>query len=351
MLTLAELVRMSQDHQDSHETFCLWVQIEQLKSAQTQSNKPYYDLDLVDSTQKAKIKIWSDTQAFDYCSDSFSGDVCELEGSFFINQWGLNVSRPSMRRLGKDERRFFFAGSPERVKKNEEDWTFLVETFSDLKEKRLRAVTTLCLGSYEAKWRRAAAARSYHHARRGGLLEHTSQMLRCAKAIAPLYDEVMPDLLYAGVLFHDVGKLWENDYGEEGFVLRPTRTGELIGHIAIGIEAVNRLWREAAEAEPDLFQNASPSSVLLRDHLLHLIACHHGEHAFGAPVTPRTPEGWILHYIDNMDARVEMLRGAYLEKPEVVEGLYEARRPLSGLLAKPLGSYIPVPETSQVVEE
>ncbi|MDD5262341.1 MAG: HD domain-containing protein [Methylacidiphilales bacterium] len=318
----------------------IWIQIEHARLGRTQNDKPFYDLEVVDGQGKARFKIWSETEAFAVCRDLKEGDSCELSGRFFVNAYGLNVNRPALRHLTDAEMELFLAGSPEVLKQNQENWNYLLGIVSGLKDSRLKEVASLALESNEKKWRRAAAARNYHHARRGGLLEHTSQMLRCAVALAPLYPEVTPDLLYCGVLFHDVGKLWENDYPEKGFVSKPNRTGELIGHISIGIEVVNKYWNQAKEQHPELFGEAvSPPSDVLRDHLLHLIASHHGSREFGSPVTPRTPEGWLLHHIDNLDAKIEMLRCAYAGKEQVVPGLFEIRRPLEGLSALPLSQY------------
>ncbi|MDR1145588.1 MAG: HD domain-containing protein [Verrucomicrobiales bacterium] len=335
MLTLAELSQQATISGGGELDENIWVQIETLRQGRTQNDKPFFDLEVVDANGRAKFKIWSDAPAYDKCRDLQSGDFCELSGRFFINSFGLNVSRPALRSLGDGEIESFLQGSPAAAKLNQENWDFTVGVCTALKEPRLRAVSLLALKSLEKKWRRAAAARTYHHARRGGLLEHTSQMLRGAVALAPLYPEVCPDLLCCGVLFHDAGKLWENDYPERGFVSKPSRRGELLGHITMGVEIVNRFWHEAKAADGELFANAAESE-LVRDHLLHLIASHHGEMEFGSPVTPRTPEAWLLHYIDNIDAKLEMLRRTYAEKSEVVPGLFERRPPLAGMMAAPL---------------
>src|SRR5919108_323123 len=100
------------------------------------------------------------------------------------------------------------------------------------------------LKEWGERFRRTAAARNYHHARPGGLVEHTAQMMRVAKEIAPLYPQLNVDLLLAGILFHDSGKLWENALPESGFVMNYDELGELIGHISIGLELVNSLWRK-----------------------------------------------------------------------------------------------------------
>jgi 3'-5' exoribonuclease len=314
----------------------LHAQIVEARRALTQSQKPYFDLSLADSTGTVKIKIWNNTDAFAFLQETRAGSFVELDGIFSRNQYGVNVEAPSLRLLTQDEQEALLAGSETRRARLAGDWDLIRTTVTEMTEPRLRIVGNLALDKFEAKWKRAAAARSFHHARRGGLLEHTSQMLRSARALAPLYPEVFPDLLFCGVIFHDIGKLWENDYQGDSFVSVPSRLGELMGHISIGIEVLNKLWHEAAEQNPGTFAVTEPPSDLIREHLIHLIASHHGQREFGAPVTPRTPEAHLLHYIDNLDAKMEMQRMAYLAAQEPVPGLFEARRPLEGLMAAPL---------------
>ncbi|MDR1192360.1 MAG: HD domain-containing protein [Verrucomicrobiales bacterium] len=340
MLTLTELSRQAGANGGAELDETVWAQIETLRQGRTQNDKPFFDLEIVDADGRAKFKIWSDSSAFDQCHDLQAGDFCELSGRFFVNNFGLNVSRPTLRTLADDEVEIFLQGSPAVAKLNQDNWDYMVSVFTTLQEPRLREVSLAALKSLEKKWRRAAAARTYHHARRGGLLEHTSQMLRLAVAVAPLYPEVCPDLLYCGVLFHDAGKMWENNYPKRGFVSKPNRRGELLGHISLGIEITNKYWNQTKEANSELFANTAESE-LVRDHLLHLIAAHHGTREFGSPVTPRTPEAWLLHHIDNIDAKMEMLRRVYVEKDEVAPGLYDRRPPLEGLTAAPLSWNLP----------
>jgi 3'-5' exoribonuclease len=146
------------------------------------------------------------------------------------------------------------------------------------------------------------------------------------------------DLVMAGILFHDCGKLWELDYPAQGFASPMTTMGELLGHISIGIELVNKLWR-GLEASPEFTEPAEPPRETVREHLLHLIASHHGLKEYGAPVTPRTPEAWMLHHIDNIDAHLEMLAQTYAEKAQMAPGIYEYRRPLEGRAVAPLGKW------------
>jgi 3'-5' exoribonuclease len=192
------------------------------------------------------------------------------------------------------------------------------------------------------RFRRTAAAKRNHHARRGGLVEHVAQMMRSAAALAPVYQELNRDLLLTGVLFHDSGKLWENSYPEHGFAQTLGLHGEMMGHIPLGIELVNKLWRDLMES-PDAatWAGLQPAAEDVRLHLLHLIGSHHGEHQFGSPVLPRTPEAFALHYIDNLDAKLEMLRDAYTQSQEIAPNIFERVFPLPTNLVKPLPAFVP----------
>ena len=99
-------------------------------------------------------------------------------------------------------------------------------------------------------------------------MEHTAQMMRVTMKIAPLYPELNLDLLVAGVLFHDSGKLWENHLPETGFTMGYDERGELIGHISIGLELVNSLWRKVQTEQDGAWSNLVPASEDVRLHLL-----------------------------------------------------------------------------------
>ena len=100
------------------------------------------------------------------------------------------------------------------------------------------------------------------------------------------------------------------------------------------------MWREGEAAEGKSWGELKPASEELRDHLLHLIASHHGTKEFGSPVAPKTPEAFLLHHIDNMDAKIEMLRLSYARGKEEASGLLEAHRPLEGPLPWPISGKV-----------
>jgi len=161
-------------------------------------------------------------------------------------------------------------------------------------------------------------------------------MMRTADAICSAYPVLNRDLLLTGVLFHDCGKLWEMCPPEAGFGIPRELRGELLGHISIGIEVVNSLWRKLPLED---WKTLEPASEDVRLHLLHLIASHHGELQFGSPVEPKTPEAIALNMVDNLDAKLEMLSMAYDRQPEIAPGIHERVKALNTSPVKSLPSF------------
>jgi 3'-5' exoribonuclease len=111
-----------------------------------------------------------------------------------------------------------------------------------------------------------------------------------------------------------------------------------MGHINIGVEVVNALWRDLPKTG---WEELAPPSDEVRLHLIHLILSHHGALEFGSPVLPKTPEAIALHYIDNLDARLEMISQAYSAGKEVAPGVFDRVRALEVGPISPLGSFSP----------
>src|SRR6185369_4914516 len=109
--------------------------------------------------------------------------------------------------LREDERLQLLQGPAQIRTRQAADWDFIVATTSAIRDPRLCALCAAFIAQHGARFRNTAGARTYHHARRGGLVEHTAQMMRVANQIAPLYPQLNLDLLVAGILFHDCGKL------------------------------------------------------------------------------------------------------------------------------------------------
>jgi 3'-5' exoribonuclease len=141
----------------------------------------------------------------------------------------------------------------------------------------------------------APAAKGMHHARIGGLLEHSASCLRIAGELAEIY-AVDRDLLLFGAIFHDVGKVRELSWDAGSFAY--TTEGRMLGHVVLG----ERLVASHMRALPDF-----PEELALR--VSHLLLSHQGETEYGSPERPKTLEALLVHLIDNLDARAAM----YLE--------------------------------------
>jgi 3'-5' exoribonuclease len=156
-------------------------------------------------------------------------------------------------------------------------------------------------------YRTAPAAKSVHHNWIGGLIEHVLSLCRLAKFAAEHYAAIDFDLLLAGVILHDLGKIHELSYARSfGY----TTEGQLLGHIVIGLRMVD----QKIGSIPDF-------PAPLRDLLLHMILSHHGQLDFGSPKVPVFPEALLLHLLDNMDSKMECMR-ALIENDQMVEGVW-----------------------------
>jgi 3'-5' exoribonuclease len=318
----------------------------------TKGGKPYFDLVFADATGSLGLKVWSDTPLHSEAGELPVGAIVRLEGEWTQNQYGVNGSGVSWALLADEAVADFLAGDPETRRKQEKDFAEIERLCGSISDPRLKRLTEYFFEMMGDRFRRTAAARKNHHARRGGLVEHVAQMMRSADAISGLYPELNRDLMIAGVLFHDCGKLWENSYPEDGFGQIHSRYGEMLGHIPLGIELVNKLWHDLmGEGTFDAFSACKPTAEDVRLHLLHLIASHHGQLEFGSPVLPKTPEAYALHYIDNLDAKMEMLRDAYAQATEVAPGIYDRVFPLAANLIRPLGGFEMVEKPEEVEEE
>ncbi len=316
-------------------------QVEALNRKETKDGKPFFEAVVADATARLTLRAWSDSPAFDFCERGMSGTFVEVTGEFSSSPaFGLDAKRWTIRELAADEQATLLAGPAELREKQATDYAFIVQAVEAITDPRLAALCRMFLADFSERYRRSAAARNNHHARRGGLVEHVAQMMRGVLAIAGVYPDLNRDLLTAGVLFHDCGKMWENHLPADGFAQPFDERGELLGHITIGIELVNTLWRKLQQEEAwKTWHGLEPASEDVRLHLLHLIAAHHGELQFGSPVHPKTPEAWALHYVDNLDAKMEMIAGAYANSKSLAPRIQEKAWPLPGNVVHPLGHF------------
>ncbi len=174
----------------------------------------------------------------------------------------------------------------------------LLATVDGLSNPDLKRLMTSIFGDPEFadRYKRAPAAKTNHHARIGGLLEHSMSMLRAARLLATHYTDLDSELLACGVLLHDCGKVFELN-AEQGFEY--TDSGRLLGHVSMASTWVERKCDEIGNFPPRL-----------KTVLLHLVLSHHGHVAFGSPRVPLFREALVLHLIDELDSKLAMMREA-----------------------------------------
>lgn len=264
---------------------------------QDRNGRDYIDLELTDNTGTVMGKIWADSAALD--ADFEAYDFVAFRGMVKSFRDQVQISIEKCRRTTEEDRARGF-DEADLIPSTEEDidelWKRLQSLLDDLKEPHLKHLASDALREYGDDLKEHPAAKTIHHAYRGGLLEHVVSMAELVNIVAGHYPELDRELLLVGVLFHDLGKLIEigpmpaNNY---------THEGQLIGHVAIGRDLLRERCAAIEEFPHDL-----------QVHLEHLVLSHQGRLEYGSPVEPRTAEAIVLHTIDNLDAQLAQLRQA-----------------------------------------
>jgi 3'-5' exoribonuclease len=149
----------------------------------------------------------------------------------------------------------------------------------------------------------APAAKSVHHACRGGLIEHVLSLCGLCRLVASHYSDVDHDLLLTGAILHDIGKIDELVYRRS---FSYSTEGQLLGHIIIGLRLLGNKLDQLQDFPPEL-----------RTLVEHMILSHHGELEFGSPKVPVFMEALVLHHLDNLDCKIEAVRNAIKRDPLV----------------------------------
>lgn len=170
---------------------------------------------------------------------------------------------------------------------------YIMNTCNDIKDNNIKLIVSSLLNDNKDKFIVHPAAKGVHHNYTNGLLYHTGRMLMCAKALTTVYDDIDKDVLYAGTILHDFGKLKEMQMDGSGNVTY-TVDGNLFGHALICIEWIDEYARNN---NIDLNYNKLV-------HLKHLIASHHGELEYGAITKPATKEAMLLNQVDLIDSKI-----------------------------------------------
>ncbi len=284
----------------------------------TRSGDGYLDLELQDSTGSIGAKLWG---CDDFDLNFEVDDVVQVAGEIREYQ---GVRQLTVRKIAKctpddfDLLDYF----PRTKRDPEEMYAALTERVVRMPEGPIRELLRSVVEdpALAERLKLAPAAMSYHHAYLGGLLEHVCSLIGLGDRVADHYPSLSRDLVLAGLVLHDIGKIEELSFSR-GF--RYSTRGQLVGHISIGLELVHEKMR----AIPDFPDR-------LRDQIEHIILSHHGRLEFGSPKEPMFPEALVVHYLDDLDSKLQSMQEQYRADKDHPGDWTTRNRPLGRELLK-----------------
>jgi 3'-5' exoribonuclease len=255
---------------------------------QRRGGGPYMAATLGDRTGEVTALVWQNVDRFRGVLEP--GNVVAVRGQVQRYNQQLQIvvrQAEAVPEASVDEKLFLRSSSVDPTLL----WKRLMETIEDVGDPDLRQLLLRVFSDpeVEERFRVAPAARSMHHAFRSGLLEHTVSVAEIARLLSGHYD-LDNDLVIAGALLHDLGKIWELEIGPS---IEYTDDGRLIGHLPM-----ETLFVEKKIGELENFPRET------RRQLLHILLSHHGEYGFGSPRRPKTPEALLVHTADNLDSKM-----------------------------------------------
>lgn len=269
--------------------------------AMAKNGKPYLTLKLMDKTGEVDAKVWDNADEIGSLFEKNDFLAVRAKASVYLGKMQLILSDL---KLVPEEQIDLADFLPE----TDRDINIMVEELkalvASLKDPNLKRLLIAFFGDPEllAQFRVAPAAKGMHHVYLGGLLEHSLAVAKLVDAMMPLYEGLNRDLLIAGALLHDIGKVREMtymrsfDYSDEG---------KLIGHITIGVE----MLQERITSLPGF-------PVELGMLLKHMLLSHHGQYEYGSPKRPKTMEATILNYMDDLDSKINGIRTHIRKEPD-----------------------------------
>lgn len=271
------------------------------KALRSFARKPgaYLALEISDKTGVMPARVWDNAEVAAAQFDE--GDVVAIEGRAEAYQGEIQISITALRRLDEDE-----YSAEDFIPATDKDVDAILRALLDkarsIGDGHLRALVLSFLEdpAFAAQFKICPGSRRLHHSRLGGLIEHTHSVVEACDLIAPHYPKVDRDMLVAGAILHDIGKIREYSHN---LSIDRTTEGALIGHVVIGHEMVEQRIREVV---PDM---PAEKALLLR----HLLLSHHGQLDYGSPKRPKTREALVLHALENLDADLDYFEMATAE--------------------------------------
>jgi 3'-5' exoribonuclease len=265
------------------------------------SGEPYLALTLADRCGQIEAKMWDNVED---AIDAFEQeDFLKIKGLLnkYKNRFQLTIHK--LRKLG-DSEVDYADYLPKTTKDVDELWRSLEQFVNSIHDPYLKALIHGFMADpvIAAAYRNAPAAKTLHHAYIGGLLDHVVSLFRSCDLMCRNYPQVNRDLLLTGAFLHDIGKIHELSYSRS---FSYTSRGQLLGHMIIELEMLQAKIAQIPHFPDEL-------KILLE----HLIISHHGEYEFGSPKLPMFPEALMLHYLDDLDSKMESMRAHFEREAE-----------------------------------
>jgi len=266
----------------------------------TRTNHPYLQLDLQDSTGTIEAKVWENVPAFEKSFDV--GDAVVVKGRVGIYQEQLQLEVEDIGKASPEKHAEYGFDLSKLIPSTRHNvnqmWRELAKIIKNMQNAHLKALISSIYKENADLIKQHPASMKLHHAWLGGFLEHVLSMAKVGVQLGKHY-EVDEDLLLTGILLHDIGKIVElNPAQQPGY----TDAGQLLGHIVLGRD----LARDAMANIEDF-----PHDLQLK--VEHMILSHQGKYEWQSPKRPKFKEALLLHHIDELDARMNMME-AVLEK-------------------------------------
>ena len=277
------------------ETAVVFCIVSSMNIKTSTNNKTYGDYILCDASGEINAKLWD---VSDESACPKVGDIIKVKG--LVTEWqnSLQFRMDKFRPVSDSDNIDISQMVPSAPFSPEEMLDIIKEFLAKIKNPDIRKLTIEVLREYADYLPLHPAALHNHHAIRSGLLYHTTTMLKSALALQAVYSDLDYDLVYAGVIMHDICKTVEIDAGDAGIATQYSRDGLLLGHIVQGIVAIDKAGGKVG------------CDKEIVSMIQHILLSHHYEPEFGSPRRPMFPEAELVHYLDMIDTRMYDMKKA-----------------------------------------
>lgn len=281
---------------NNNETIDGFFLVTSVSQEKTVTEKPFLNIILTNKNGEISCKLWDNTEDdFEFFS---SNTIVKIRA--VVNEYKGSKQLIIKKYKSSDETDISELVMTANINVDE-CYDFIFSIIDDFENDTLRTICKILLTDNENKIKKIGAAKMHHHSVVSGWLEHTSTMLRNGIALINSYDNnINKELLFSGIILHDIGKLKEFKCKDYGMIEDYTVEGELLGHITLGIIMITECMVKLRYESRKEFDN---NIVIL---LQHLLLTHHGQPEYGSPKYPMTKEAELLSYLDMLDTKMNM---------------------------------------------